>query len=95
MEMKSCFLDSVVLGQVGHISSISCWKEPVCWRAGNLEAWVRNLLHVREQSRSEEMLNVTLCCSLSSVKRNLNGEQIETLLVSLLLDRDCRVKNGI
>ena len=92
MEMKSCFLDSAFLGQVGHISSISCWKER---QVGNLGSQVRNFLQVRKQSSSEEMLNVMLCCSLSSVKRNLKGEQIETLLVSLLLDRDCGVKNGI
>lgn len=71
MEEISCVLDSVFLGQVGHISSISCWKEQ---RVGNLQSQVRNFLQVREQSSSEEMLNVTLCCSLSSVKRNLKEE---------------------
>lgn len=68
MEEISCVLDSVFLGQVGHISSISCWKER---RVGNLGSQVRKFLQVREQSSSEEMLNVTLCCSLSSVKRNM------------------------
>lgn len=36
-----------------------------------------------------------LCCSLSSIKKNVKGARTETLLVSLLLNRVCGVKNSI